>query len=99
MAQKGDIGARITLTVMEDGAAKDVSGATTQQIIIKAPSGTTQTFTSSFVTDGTNGQIRYTTTDASELNEVGAWKIQARVAGSGFDHKTQAGHFYVDDNL
>jgi hypothetical protein len=61
-----------------NGSALDISDATTTTIIFKKPSGTNLTKTASFVTDGTDGLLRYVSVDG-DIDEIGTWKIQASV--------------------
>lgn len=93
-----DIGNTVTVTVAENGTGIDVSAATTKQIIFSKADGTAVAKTASFVTDGTNGQIRYTIA-SNDLSVAGPWKYQGRVAGSGFDYHTDWGYFEVSANL
>lgn len=90
----GDIGTVFRLTITEDGAAVDVSLATTKQIKFLAPNGTLLTKTATFTTDGTDGQIEYATV-ADDLSLPGKWQIQAHVAISGWDGHSEALTFTV----
>lgn len=74
---KNHIGLAIDVQVVDDdtGEAIDVSGLTTKQFKIKPPSGTTLTKATGFITDGTDGYLRYTTVD-SDLDSVGTWQLQ-----------------------
>lgn len=101
MASVGDIGAQITVTIYDSGAAKDISGATSANLIAKAPSGEVKTFAASIVGDGTTGQIRYTTTSSDDLDETGQWEAEADVLGpSSVRFRTdEPVRFYVHRNL
>lgn len=99
--QEGDFGRPIRVRVTEDGAPVDVSSATTRQIILRrlAPSGTTtRTLTATFTTDGTDGLLQATPDANTILTPTGPWEIQARVAGTGFDYRTEWGAFQVKGN-
>lgn len=97
----GDIGTSLQLNLVdENGTAIDVSAATTKSIVLLSPGGTASTKTAAFVTDGTNGQIRYVTTAAADLNEAGTWKMQASiVVTSALTFKSDAAVFIVAANL
>lgn len=68
----------IEVTVIEDGVAVDVSGVGTKQIKLRAPNGTTTSYTASFATDGTDGKIQYQT-DADDIGAAGTWYYSGRV--------------------
>ena len=77
--QENNVSMTITLTVRENGVAKDVSGATaTKQFIFYKPNTSSQTISVSFTNTGTDGKLVYTTTSGF-LTPAGAWKVQARV--------------------
>lgn len=67
------VGVVITFTVKLNGTAQDISGGTTTLTFTK-PSGETVTKTPSFVTDGTDGQVKYTT-ESGFLDEAGTWRV------------------------
>ena len=100
----GDIGTVIKVTVQDKDAncvltALDVSTATTREFIFKKPSGDKLTVTATFTTDGTDGQIEYTTVDG-DLDEVGEWKIQVYIAFiPGGSWRSEIGSFKVSKNL
>ncbi|HMU74537.1 MAG TPA: hypothetical protein PKD69_02095 [Elusimicrobiota bacterium] len=73
---KGDIGTVFTVTVKEGSVVVDLSSSTAKQIKFRKRSGSILTKTASFVTDGTDGKIKYTTI-AGDLDESGPWSIQA----------------------
>lgn len=72
----GDVGTVITLTVYEDGAVKDISSATDLQILIKKPSGELLEKEATFSTDGTDGQLTYTT-ESDGWTEEGFYEVRA----------------------
>jgi len=94
----GDIGTVFKGTVMDDTVAVDISGATTKQIILKKPSGEKLTKTAIFVTDGSDGQIAYTTI-SGDLDEPGGWEIQAKVILASGTWYSDVGNFDVHPNL
>ena len=77
---KGDIGTKFTVTVYDGTSTVNVSGGT-KTILFKKPGGTTLTKTASDE-DAANGAISYTTV-SGDLDEIGTWRIQAKVVTSG----------------
>ena len=97
-----DIGTDIIVTVNDcvsgTATALDVSSASTLELILKSPSGTSSTKIASLNTDGTDGKIKYTSVDG-DFNEVGAWRIQAKIIISGGTFRSDVGSFKVYENL
>ena len=89
---KADIGTIFELTITtEAGVAIDVSTATIKFIYLQKPDGTKLKKTAVFVTDGTNGKIKYTAV-AGDIDQVGDWQIQGYVEtsdGKFFTRKTK----------
>ena len=73
-----DIGVNFNITVMNGSVPLDVSNADNIYIIFQKPDGSDLIKTASLITDGTDGNIRYTTV-AGDLDQVGTWQIQAKV--------------------
>jgi hypothetical protein len=90
VAQKGDIGTaiRLTITKQSDGTVLDISTASTKQIILRSPAGKVKTFTATLVTDGTDGKMEYITAAAADLDEAGKWDVQGRVVIASSNRKT-----------
>lgn len=76
----------------------DLSAATTLQLIFKSPNGVVKTKNASLTTDGTDGQIQYTTVD-QDLDEVGNWKLQAYIVLPSGSWRSDIGCFRVYENL
>jgi hypothetical protein len=74
----GDIGTILEATIKNINTPVDISSATTKNILLKKPAGTVLTKAGVFTTDGTDGQLQYTTI-SGDLNEDGVWEIQAHV--------------------
>jgi len=74
----GDIGVNFNITVMNGSSPLNVSSADNIYIIFQKPDGSDLIKTASLITDGTDGNIRYTTV-AGDLDQVGTWQIQAKV--------------------
>jgi hypothetical protein len=70
-----DIGTVFYGTISDASGAVDISGATTKQIILLKPDGTSIQEDASFVTDGTDGQLSYTI-QSGDLDVCGTWRIQ-----------------------
>lgn len=82
----GDIGSVIRLTLKENGTVVDISGASTKQIKLQKPDGTSVTKTASFTDNGTDGQLQYST-QSGDLSVAGRWYAQAYVVlGSWSGH-------------
>ena len=69
----GDFGVDINFTVKQNGVAQDISGATTVLTFTK-PNGVEVAKSPAFVTDGTDGQVKYTT-EAGFLDVAGVWRV------------------------
>lgn len=74
----GDIGVNFNITVMNGTAVLDVSNADDIYIIFQKPDSSDLIKTASLITNGTDGNIRYTTV-SGDLDQVGTWQIQAKV--------------------
>lgn len=74
----GDVGVLIRLTVQQDGAAKNISTATTKEIHIYKPSGSEVTRTASFTTNGSDGQVEVST-QSGDLDESGTYTATAHL--------------------
>lgn len=104
-AQLGAVGFAIEL-LLEDvdvttGArtAVNLSGATTLEIVLQDPDGTSTTYTATAPTPA-NGIVRYVTQNASELSKAGTWRAQANVVlASGFAGRSESVEFEVAANL
>ncbi|MDQ3007191.1 MAG: BppU family phage baseplate upper protein [Chloroflexota bacterium] len=81
--QVGAIGLVITLTIMEDGAAVNISSAATRKIKIRKPDGTVLEKDAAFTTNGSDGKLTYTTV-SGDIDQVGQYKVQAYVEMSSF---------------
>lgn len=77
----GDVGTEFVATIKNSGTTVDVSGAnttTSRRFLFKKPTGSTTSQTASFVTDGTDGQVAFTTTSGF-LDTAGDWRLQAKI--------------------
>lgn len=76
----------------------DVSAQTAMSFIFKKPDATTLTVTPTFTTDGTNGQIEYTTL-TGDIDQAGVWCLQAEVTLPGGMYRTSIVKFDVEAKL
>lgn len=79
-----DYGQMIILTVKDTDTDQpaDISDySTTIQIQLKNPSAEVATKTAEFVTDGADGQVKYTLADG-DIDASGTWYIRAKVASA-----------------
>lgn len=90
-----DIGATRILTVKENGAALDISAATSLSVKVERPDGTSFTKTPTFVTDGSNGKVQWLTTLAGDLSLEGVYHDQVSFTLSGWTGKIEKGTFQV----
>jgi len=77
MVNKGVIGAKITVNV-----TSDITGGTVFKIYYRKPDGTTGFWTAGKETNNTS--ISYTTTLATDLDQVGIWILQSWVEVGGW---------------
>ena len=94
----GDIGVNFNITVMNGTAVLDVSNANSINIIFQKPDGSDLTKTATLVTNGTDGNIRYTSA-SGDLDQIGTWQIQARVNFGASVFSTDIQKFKVYRNI
>ena len=73
-----DIGTVFRDTLYDGSTVLDVSGASDIELIFKKPNKTLLTTTASLTTDGTDGQVQYTSA-SGDLDQLGEWQMQTRV--------------------
>ena len=95
---QNDIGTKFLVTIKDGDSAVDISAASTKQIIIKKPSGTTLTNAAAFNADGTDGKIYYNAV-SGDLDETGTHSIQGKVVISAGTFYTDIQSFKVHRNL
>ncbi len=95
----GDVGTTFLVTVSEGGAAMDLSAASTKQLIFSPPGGgVVLTKTATFLTDGTDGVLRYVAV-SGDLYVKGNWKVQAYLELPGWSGHSDVGAFEVKPNV
>lgn len=78
--QIGNIGSVIVIRVVEDESPVDISGVNGKFIRMKPPSGATVEHTAEFVTNGTDGLMRYVTTSTDlPAGSHGQWYVQGKI--------------------
>jgi hypothetical protein len=94
----GDIGVNFNITVMNGTAVLNVSNANSISIIFQKPDGSDLIKTATLVTDGTDGNIRYTSV-SGDLDQIGTWQIQAKVNFGASVFSTDIQKFKVYRNI
>jgi len=82
----------------EDGSVVDISGASTKQLNFLPPDGVNKVMDAAFVTDGTDGKMKYVAADGF-VDEVGLWRWQGYVELASGKKKTDIHSFRVHDNI
>lgn len=95
----GDVGTQFRVTVQDcNSTVIDISDATTTEIIFKKPNGDTITQTAYFLTDGSDGIIRYIAA-SGDLDTTGSWKIQSHIITPSGEWNSEFKTFKVHRNL
>jgi len=94
----GDIGTVLRVTIKDGDDVVDISGATSKIIILEDPDGTKYEKAATFTTNGTDGEIQYTTVDG-DLNKRGNWFIQAKLVLPNGTWYSDIEVFQVYENL
>lgn len=76
----------------------DISAATGLNIIFQKPDSSTFSKDAAFTTDGTNGQLEYTSV-SGDIDAVGQWKLQSIVKMTGEIFHSEIKSFKVYRNL
>jgi len=94
---EGDIGTLFEFEI-NDGAVVDVSTSTSKTIKFKKPGGSVILRQASFVTNGTDGLLKYTTV-VGDIDMTGRWYVQAVITLPGGTWSTDIEDFMVYENL
>ena len=89
---------RVQLLDCDTGLAIDISAATVKEIIFEDPLGAVVRKTATFMTDGTDGYIEYTTI-TGDIDMSDTWTIQGYIEGVGFKNSSTTSTFNVSDIL
>lgn len=96
----GDIGTKFLITLKDGSDIVDISATSTLQIIFHKPDSTLSTKSATLETDGTDGELYYTTSSSDDLDQEGYWKLQAYVEfNSGSKFHSDISGFRVYPNL
>ncbi len=95
---KDDVGTTLKTILKNGSSIVDISSATTKNIILGKPDGTSETKSGSFTTNGTDGQLEYITI-ATDLDQCGWWKIQSYIVMASGEWKSDIGNFEVHKNI
>ena len=93
-----DIGTVFRQTVYDCSTVLDVSGASDIELIFRKPNKTLLTVVAALTTDGTDGQIQYTSA-SGDLDQLGEWQIQPRVQFASNQWFGNVNKFRVYKNL
>jgi hypothetical protein len=96
--RKDDEGTEFIVTFTEDDQAVDISAATTTEIVFKSPDGTVTAQDASFVTDGTDGKLTYTTS-SGDIDKEGLWLLQGHIVTPSGEWRTEMGKFHAREIL
>jgi hypothetical protein len=90
----------ITATLVDgDAAAIDISTASTKELHLLKPDGTTAAKSGSFTTDGSDGKLYYQTV-SGDIDQSGPWWFQMYVVlASGFVMRSSRALFTVDGRI
>ena len=94
----GDIGVNFNITVINGTAVLNVSNANSISIIFQKPDGSDLIKTATLVTNGTDGNIKYTSV-SGDLDQIGTWQIQAKVDFGASVFSTDIQKFKVYRNI
>lgn len=94
----GDIGTSFEVTLYDCDVIVDVSGATTQEIVLLKPDESRVVKTTTFLSDGTDGVIRWLS-QVDDLDQEGKWKLQGHIILPSGEWWTDTDEFKVYPNL
>jgi hypothetical protein len=101
MTHPGDVGTRFLVNIVDDfGRVVDISEAQTKTLIFKKPGGSVIERDAEWGSDnnGSDGLLKYYSVDG-DIDEVGTWKIQAKVIEPDGAWKSSFKSFKVHRNL
>lgn len=102
----GDVGFVVELTVEEDGAAVNISTATSLKVWLRPPRGAVIEKTGTLISSGTTGKFGYTfvsgdlpINDEARHNYIGTWTAEGTFTLGAWSGTTTAVQFRVEDVL
>lgn len=94
-----DIGTAFEMTVKDDdGVVVNLASATTLTFTFDKPDGTNITKTPTFVTDGSDGRLRYVA-QSGDLDQIGLWRWQGTIVIPAGTFHSDIYEFRVYPNL
>lgn len=93
-----DVGTQFIITVKDAGAVVNLVLATLKRFKFTKPSGNTLLVNADFVTDGSDGQLTYTSI-TGDLDEEGYWKLQILITLPGGSYSSDIIPFIIYPNL
>ncbi len=96
----GDFGTVLTdtLTNSDDDTIVDISSALEQEFRFRKPNGTVVEKTTVFVTDGTDGKVKYVA-ESGLFDVAGVWKRQTRIKDGVSEWFSNVLEFRVHENV
>jgi len=91
-----DIGLVIEVVVLDNNGPVNLAFSSVKKIILGRPGSLVKIRDAVFVTDGSDGKIKYVTVDG-DLDAVGEWRLQAQVEVPAVGtFRTEVGTFFVE---
>ena len=96
----GDVGVIVKVVIRNssDNQPRNISQATVKKVNIKKPGGSSFVRDMEFVTDGSDGQLKYTST-AGDLSAMGVYICQISLVMSDWSGSTTIFSFSVKNTL
>ena len=94
----GDVGTQLVVTIKDGTTIVDISTASAKYLVLKKPDGTTLQKNTSFITDGVDGQMQYTSV-SGDFTTCGSWKMQGNVELGSSKFRTDIISFKVFRNI
>lgn len=95
---KNDVGTPFEITLLHNGAVVNLSGVSSLSLEFLKPNEDSLTVTPSFITNGTDGQLRYVF-GSGDLDIVGMWEYQVSYIRSGNMRASAVKTFRVYENI
>jgi hypothetical protein len=95
--RQGDVGTVFEVAIIDEDGAVDISNSAVRQIVFGRPVVGWFTRQAEFVTDGTDGKIRYKS-QPGDFDVSGEWRLQGKVALPTFvdEFHTEMATFFVE---
>ena len=93
-----DKGTVLQFLIKDNDIVKPIQMSTERKLVMEKPDGTTIVRTLSFVTDGTDGMLKYETTD-TDFDQEGHWRFQVKLTFANGLWRSNIIRQYVFANL